>query len=62
MWSTVTEVYPMYVAPALAPAGQVHIIEPRTDDHVRYNVQRITGIVAYGRHGPLSTLHWVTKC
>ena len=52
----------MYVAPALAPAGQGHIIEPRTENNERYTVQRITGIVAYKRHIPLSTLHWVAKC
>jgi len=52
----------MYVAPALAPAGQTHIIEPKTDDHIRYSVQRITGVIAYKQHGPLSTLYWVAKC
>ena len=64
MWSTPTELYPMYVAPVLAPSGQVNVIEPQTEGRaeVRYSVQRITGIVAYKQHGPMSTLHWVAKC
>jgi len=63
MWSTIGEVYPVYVSATIAPVGQVLINEPQTTDVTeRYSVQRITGIVAYKQHGPMSTLHWVAKC
>jgi len=48
-----------------APIGQTLVAEPQTerkDVTERYSVQRITGVVAYRQHGPLSTLHWVAKC
>jgi len=62
MWSTVTEVYPV-IAPLYAPVGQVLLVEPQVADvSERYSVERITGIVAYRRQMPLSTLHWVAKC
>ena len=63
MWSTVSEVYPMYVSPTVAPEGQALVNEPQVEDvSERYSVQRITGIVAYRRHMVVSTLHWVAKC
>jgi len=63
MWSTVSEVYPVFMP--TAPIGQTLVAEPQTerkDVTERYSVQRITGVVAYRQHGPLSTLHWVAKC
>lgn len=53
----------MYVPLAVAPEGQALVNEPQVEDvSVRYSVQRSTGIVAYRRQMPLSTLHWVARC
>jgi len=65
MWSTVSEMYPVFVPLAQAPSGQTLVVEPQTsynDVTERFSVHRITGIVAYKQHGPMSTLHWVAKC
>lgn len=63
MWSTVSEVYPVFM-PA-APIGQTLVAEPQTerkDVTERYSVAKVTGIVAYKDRGAMSTLHWVAKC
>ena len=53
----------MYVSLAVAPEGQALVNEPQVADvSERYSVERLTGIVAYRRQMPLSTLHWVARC
>ena len=53
----------MYVSLAVAPEGQALVNEPQVSDvSERYSVERLTGIVAYKQHGPMSTLHWVARC
>ena len=62
MWSTIGEVYPVFMP---APVGQTLVAEPQTSQREvteRYSVAKVTGVVAYTDRGPLSTLHWVAKC
>ena len=63
MWSTVSEVYPVFM-PA-APIGQTLVAEPQTSQREvteRFSVAKVTGIVAYKDRGPMSTQHWVARC
>ena len=64
MWSTVSEVYPVFM-PTAAPVGQTLVAEPQTSQREvteRFSVAKVTGIVAYTDRGPMSTLHWVARC
>jgi len=48
-----------------APVGQTIVAEEQTSQREvteRYSVTKVTGIVAYTDRGPMSTLHWVSKC
>jgi len=62
VWSTIGEVYPVFMP---APVGQTIVAEEQTSQREvteRYSVTKVTGIVAYTDRGPMSTLHWVSKC
>jgi len=64
MWSTVSEVYPVFM-PTAAPVGQTLVAEPQTSQREvteRYSVTKVTGVVAYTDRGAMSTLHWVARC
>ena len=63
MWSTIGEVYPVFM-PA-APIGQTLVAEPQTSQREvteRFSVAKVTGVVAYENPRFISTLHWVAKC
>ena len=62
MWSTVGEVYPVFMP---APVGQTIVVEPQTSQREvteRFSVAKVTGVVAYENPRFISTLHWVAKC
>ena len=61
MWSTIGEVYPVFIP---APVGQTMVAEPQTFQREvteRFAVRKINGVLAYENRGPISTLYWVAK-